>query len=86
MLFYLILLMGNSIIGSQAIAEDSEEEQTASAEESVTGESLIIEFDNGSEILPEEFVSTKKNHRIQMIVGGQAKDGLAKQRTLPVSD
>ena len=79
---YLALLVSSSTFAQGVVIN---EEDYAPAEQEVKGEALIIELDT-------ETAAGKKNkpvpsrRSINMIVGGQSQDGLAKQSTLPVDD
>ncbi len=87
-LFSIILLMGNGIVGTIAIAEDGNAGLTVGTE--TPGDKQEAEPETRSEKLQEDRSTTvtkkQKGRSIKMIVGGQSTDGLAKQVILPVDD
>ncbi len=88
MIFNLVFVIGFDVAVTVALAEDDNNEPASDVEvnnneskNEIANDTKLIQLKEKKKSVP------KQNKRsIKMIVGGQSKDGLAKQVILPVND
>lgn len=79
------------LLSSHAMADHHDNEQEQSQAVLSSGEGVILEFDHGEQADEEDKVQVEKKKPapragIEMIVGGQGEDGIAKRKQLQVID
>ena len=82
-IFLSLLLSSNAVFCQTSEPADAADEKIKT---DTVGAGLIIELDTKVDETPPADNNAQKVRPIQMIVGGQGKDGVAKQGTLPIDD